>query len=382
MQLVQLLMRQRETQPVFTHTAEDFRHARRDEVVKFVNVEPEVLAVGSLLAMPRHRQLLKLRHEQGAEQVAVLFPATFRQPGQKDFAAIHDVREVEPVLRLANHIAQRLSGKKILQPGQHRADGFIAGQLREHLFPKEHHFRVIHRCQKFFLKAGALGVQQEQAEIGQRATPGALQHGEDGILQHSVHLVAPRRGQPAEHGDEVGREQLFFLVGMRLKNIEPNWKIHVRRIHQHHVVNPVIGDHTQNLFDQIAVGIQHRHAVAVRDVLLDEIEQQGRFAGAGGTDDVGVAHPLLRSEIHRHTVAVMFVVANDHAWWLPHKHWRSLGQSGIPQQRRRTNGAGRQMHEADQFFAVQDHARPPGTPADHIFQMRQIRIVIVADRDE
>ena len=139
---------------------------------------------------------------------------------------------------------------------------------------------------------------------------------------------------------------------MRLKNIEPDRKIYVRRINQHHVVNPVIGDHTQNLFDQIPVGIKHGHAVAVRDVLLDEIEQQRRFAGAGGSDDMGVAHPLLGREIDRHTITIVFVVTDDDARRSPHDDRRSLGQSGIPQQGRRTDGAGRQMHEANQFFAV------------------------------
>ena len=155
---MQLLMRQRESQAVFPHTAQNLRHAWRDEMVELINVEPEVFAVGRLLAVPRHRQLLKLRHEQGAQQIAVLLAATFGQPGQKDFAAVHDVGEVEPVLGLADHVAQRFAGEKVLQPGQHGADGFVAGQLREYLLPKEDHLGVVHSGQKFFLKAGALGV--------------------------------------------------------------------------------------------------------------------------------------------------------------------------------------------------------------------------------
>ena len=68
---------------------------------------------------------------------------------------------------------------------------------------------------------------------------------------------------------------------MGLQNIKTDGKIHVGRIHQHHVINPVIRDDAQNLIDQIAMRVEHRHPFAVLDVLLDQVEQQGRFAGAG-----------------------------------------------------------------------------------------------------
>src|ERR1035441_7676674 len=98
---------------------------------------------------------------------------------------------------------------------------------------------------------------------------------------------------------------------MSRQNVEADGKVHVGGVHQDHVVNPVIGNDAKNLIDQIAMGIKDAHAFAVLDVLPDEIKQQRRLAGAGGADDVRVAHPLVGDEIDRNGFAIVFVVTND-----------------------------------------------------------------------
>ena len=136
-----------------------------------------------------HGNLLELRHQQRAEQIGVFRAAqAFRQFRQKDFAAVHDVREVQPVLRLRHHVADRLAAEKILQPGQYRADGFVAGQLRKTFLPIIHHFRVPDGFQKFIAKRR---FKQEPAQVGKRAAPAAFQKCQNCVLQNAIHLVAP-----------------------------------------------------------------------------------------------------------------------------------------------------------------------------------------------
>ena len=113
---------------------------------------------------------------------------SLRQFRQKDFAAVHDVREVQPVLRLRYHVADGLLGKERVQPRQNRADGFVAGQVRKTFLPVIHHFGIFDGFQEFIAKSR---FNQEPAQIGDGAAPVAFQKGQNGILQNAIHLVAP-----------------------------------------------------------------------------------------------------------------------------------------------------------------------------------------------
>src|SRR5438105_978663 len=60
LQLAQFLMRENEAQPIFPRPRKYFCHARRDEILKLIRIEPVVPAHG--LGLPAHGGLLELRH--------------------------------------------------------------------------------------------------------------------------------------------------------------------------------------------------------------------------------------------------------------------------------------------------------------------------------
>ena len=132
LQLVQFVVGQRQADAIFPRSAQNLRHGRRDEIGKLVYVEPKVPPRRDLLRLPAHGNLLKFGNEQRAKQIRI-FPAkqSLRQFRQKDFAAVHDVREIQPVLRLRHHVADWLLGKERVKPRQNRADGLVAGQDAE-----------------------------------------------------------------------------------------------------------------------------------------------------------------------------------------------------------------------------------------------------------
>ena len=69
LQLVQFVVRQRQADAIFPRSAQNLRHARRDEIGEFINVEPKVPPGGDLLRLPAHGNLLEFGHQQGAKQI-------------------------------------------------------------------------------------------------------------------------------------------------------------------------------------------------------------------------------------------------------------------------------------------------------------------------
>ena len=80
---------------------------------------------------------------------------------------------------------------------------------------------------------------------------------------------------------------------MRREDIEADGKLFVGRSEQHDVVDTFGRDDAQNSIHQISMRVEYGNTFTVFDVLLDEVKEQRRFAGAGGTDDVSVPHALL-----------------------------------------------------------------------------------------
>ena len=78
--------------------------------------------------------------------------------------------------------------RNVSQPRQNRADGLVAGKLWKPLPPVIHDFRIVHGCEKLVPE---VRFHEKAAQVGQRAAPAAFQKGQDGILQHAVHLITP-----------------------------------------------------------------------------------------------------------------------------------------------------------------------------------------------
>lgn len=117
----------------------------------------------------------------------------------------------------------------------------------------------------------------------------------DGHELKKVWVAAAAQGYP--HGTIV---QLLILTGQRrgeIANLRWPWiDAKEKTITLPEVVGAAAGDVLQGRLRQVAVRIQEGDAGAGREVLADEIEQEGTLAGAGLADDVQVPAALFRVE--------------------------------------------------------------------------------------
>ena len=93
-------------------------------------------------------------------------------------------------------------------------------------------------------------------------------------------IWSPQEVDNLKDRTQVGGEQIFFFFRMGLQDVETDGELDIGRIHQNYVVNPFGADDGQNLVNQITVRIKNSDAFAVLNILPDQIQQQGRFAGA------------------------------------------------------------------------------------------------------
>lgn len=72
------------------------------------------------------------------------------------------------------------------------------------------------------------------------------------------------------------------------KQVEPNREFNITRIEIHQMIGTMRGNVVQQLFSQIAVGVNQSDTVSEGDVLKNQIAQQGGFARASFSNDVDV----------------------------------------------------------------------------------------------
>ena len=69
----------------------------------------------------------------------------------------------------------------------------------------------------------------------------------------------------------------------------------------------------QNIFDELGVGIDHRHAVAGGDIACKNIPQERALAGTRAAEECQVPTPRIRHDINFPAfVESIFTAANEH----------------------------------------------------------------------
>jgi len=72
----------------------------------------------------------------------------------------------------------------------------------------------------------------------------------------------------------------------RANDIQADGKFQVARIEIHQMIRPLWRDVVQQFFSQVAVWVNDPDPMPQRDVLQNQISQQGGLSSAGFTDDV------------------------------------------------------------------------------------------------
>ena len=67
-------------------------------------------------------------------------------------------------------------------------------------------------------------------------------------------------------------------MGVVFKQIQPERPLEVRRVKDDHVIGALLGDERQDVVGEVTVRINHAHASACFNVLLDHLLEELRFA--------------------------------------------------------------------------------------------------------
>ena len=86
------------------------------------------------------------------------------------------------------------------------------------------------------------------------------------------------------------------------------------------------------------MGIQERHTTALFDVLLDEIENEGRFAAPWRSDYMSVPHALIRCETNLDHPSQVPVRSKDETFIGSEALWRSLRSLSLPEKTGEAHG--------------------------------------------
>ena len=104
-QLVDVLMRQREAQPVFPRFRQDGHERIRSERLEFVHVEEKVPALRFRHVRPRHGGKLELRHQERAHEIRLVRPQlSFGHVRDENAAVVHHEAGVDPAPHLSQDV--------------------------------------------------------------------------------------------------------------------------------------------------------------------------------------------------------------------------------------------------------------------------------------
>jgi len=76
-----------------------------------------------------------------------------------------------------------------------------------------------------------------------------------------------------EEADEALDNLIAIFLGA-LQKVEADWIFLVGRVEEDDIVDPFPWHTGQNICDQVSMGIDYGHALASRDVLTDEVEEE------------------------------------------------------------------------------------------------------------
>ena len=124
-ELVEVLVGEGQAQPILAGFGQNRRKAVGCEVVEFVNEQIEVAAIGFGRVGAGHGAQLKLRGEQGAEQVGFVGAEfAFRQVRDKDAAGVDHEAEVDFRFHLAENVSDGRVHEELADFVLNRCDSF------------------------------------------------------------------------------------------------------------------------------------------------------------------------------------------------------------------------------------------------------------------
>src|SRR3990167_5250335 len=96
-----------------------------------------------------------------------------------------------------------------------------------------------------------------------------------------------------EHIDGFLDQKVLLLSSLILKHVKPQWVVHVRWREVDDILGALFGDHGEQFFGGVTMGINKRKAAALEHILERQIFHQHTFAGPGLADNIDVTMAIL-----------------------------------------------------------------------------------------
>lgn len=299
-----VLMAQSEIEPVFSRLGQDGCEALGGEVLELIDEEIKIAPLVLGLTVPGHRSELKLRDEQGAEQVGfVVADLAFGEVGDEDAAFVHDKGDAQLVAHLADDVADDRGEEQLACLVLDRGDGlthkarlpalvFVLPEVAE-----EGIVDLVHH-------PAAVGSVGEQAIEAEERSVRAMCQRSDGVVQDVFETRPPTfMPETLEGAHDAGGHEMSILGRGLGEQVESDGVIEVAGVKINGLLRPHRRDVQKQILRQIAMRINEADTVASLDELKDEIAQERRFPGTCLSDDVGVIACISQIETKRHLAA-------------------------------------------------------------------------------
>jgi len=212
-ELRDVLMTQREIEPVFAGFGEDAREGLGGEVLKLIDEQVEVASLGLRLSAAGHRGELELRDEQGAEQVRfVVTDLALGEVGYEDALVVHHERDAHLAAHLADDVADDGGEQELTHLVLYRRDGLafesliIALELIDPVVLQE---RIAHLAHDP-MPVSVIGEHAVDAEQGSVL---ALCERGHGVVQDELQSRPPGVVPDVlERSDDAGRDEMPVVV--------------------------------------------------------------------------------------------------------------------------------------------------------------------------
>lgn len=310
--LLDVLMREREAEAVFARFGEDADEGVGGEVLKFIDEEEEVPALGLWLIYARHGGELELRGEQAADEAGFVGAEfSFGKIGDEDAAGIHHEWDAHLGAHLAEDVANNRVQQKLADLVLDRSDG-LALEPRivslKFVEPKLLHKWIAHfrHDSAAILRIGEHSVDAEQGSVR------AIEEGGDGIVENVFEARTPGVSPDAfERPHDAAGDEMPFVGWNVGDQIEADGEVEIARIEIHQVVGPVRGNAIEQFFGEVAVRIDQANPVASGEMLHDQIAEERRLSRAGFTDEVKMLALVEQGKADRLPAAPNLLCADD-----------------------------------------------------------------------
>ena len=246
-----------------------------DEVLKFVNVEVKIFAFAFGQFRAAQSGHLQFGHDDEAEQFGVDFAGrAFGQIDEQDFLLVHHVAEIKAGFLLTHDIAHHFIFHETSDFGYEIAQHFRlvkVGSFGHFFFPEGADDRIFQFNQIFF---DILVVGKHARNIYDRTR--VIYIGHQG-QHHIAHIVFKhradhfRREKFVKNGNHFLHREILLVFGFGFQHIEAHRPLPIGRIKYNHIVHPIFGNMSEDVFHQIAVRVHDTDAVSVLNVLNGQI---------------------------------------------------------------------------------------------------------------